>query len=286
MNADNFQLKISRTLLTTFLVLSGSANLFAADVTQGATALAIVPGKTTEIRIEMPDALRRMAGGGALSPVSGALIAIAVPENFDAARAWPILIVSATSDPGYNLSRRSMRGFVEPALTAGWVVLAADPAEPLAGVDDDTNVLRYALIKTALAALASAWPDSTRWPIAFGGFSGGSKRTGVLALVSTIEGRRPIGLFLGGCNEAAAVWALEEYRKPLPQFLRVPVFLSSGERDAIATPAQHRQVQRDMIGAGFSRVRLDSYSGRHELNQQQVRAALEWFAGVRDEMKD
>jgi len=260
--------------------------IFAALLAQAACAagagaeatLAIEPGKITEFRVELPSHLRELAGKNRLAPISEALVAVAVPENFDAARPWPMLIVSASQDPGYNSSRELMRGFAQPALDAGWIVLAADPSPALTDQGDDTTGLRYALAKAALSGLARAWPDSTHWPIAFGGFSGGSKRSGALAFLTTVEGRAPIGMFLGGCTEPTPALSLEGYGKPLPDFLKVPVFLSSGDHDKIATPQEHRDVQRDLLAAGFKQVRLETYAGRHQLSASQVRTALEWFA--------
>jgi predicted esterase len=246
-----------------------------------ASTLAIAPGATTQFKIELPQNLRRFAGRGDLSPVTTALVAVAIPEHFDPSRPWPMLAVSASSDPGYNDSRALMRGFVAPALAAGWVVFAADAEFKPGAIVTDNNELRFALILAAEAALYQAWPDSARWPLAFGGFSGGAKRSGVLALLSTIEGRTPIGIFLGGCNEATPVMALDAYGKPLPSFLHVPFFLSSGRRDAVATPAQHADVARELGAAGFDRIRLESHSGKHQLYQPHVEAALQWFAALR-----
>jgi hypothetical protein len=249
---------------------------------QGASAIPdIEPGKINELRIGLPELLRRFAGNSRLKPITEALVDVAVPENFDATREWPMLIVSASQDPGYNSSRELMRGFVKPALAAGWVVLAADAAEPLTAIEDDTTGMRFAVIQAGLAALKEKWPDSVHWPLAFGGFSGGAKRSGVLAFLATVEGRVPIGMFLGGCNEPTPAEMLDSYGRPLPQFLKVPVFLSSGSSDRIATPMQHREVERALARAGFTRIRLETYEGPHHLSQDNVRTALEWFAAER-----
>jgi hypothetical protein len=250
----------------------------AVPASQSDAALVVVPGKTTQFRIALPESLRLFAGGGKLSPVTTVLAAIAVPDNFDPARPWPVLIVSPSSDRGYRDARAWMRGFVDPALAAGWVVFATDPAEVPANPLDDDNELRFAMIRAAEAALAKAWPESVHWPLAFGGFSGGSKRSGVMAFLSTLQGRTPIGMFLGGCNEATPASALDAYGKPLPDFLRVPVYLSSGKRDKTATPAQHAEVELQLAAAGFKAIRLESNPGPHDVYAPHVREALEWFA--------
>jgi predicted esterase len=170
-----------------------------------------------------------------------------------------------------------MRSFVEPGLAAGWIVLAVDPAKPNSDAANDNLILRYSLIKAVLLAIQASWPESGRWPIAFGGFSGGAKASGFLALISAIDGRLPIGIFLGGCNEATPADALNIYHRPQPGFASVPVFLSSGINDTIASPSQQRNVKEDLLNAGFTRVRLESYQGEHHLSPEHLQAALQWF---------
>ena len=244
-----------------------------------AAPLTFNAGGTTNFEVALSDALRRVGGQGTLSPVQAADVAVAVPPNFEAAHPWPLLVVSATSDPGYTGSRRAMKEFVGPALAAGWVVVAADPAEPYADAADENLNLRYALIRAALGALAGAWPGSEQWPLAFAGFSGGAKASGYVALVSTIEHRMPVGIFLGGCGEATPATALKILGQPVPGFANVPIFLSSGDADPIASPRQQRSVERQLREAGFTQVRLESYAGGHQLSAEHVREALEWFTG-------
>jgi hypothetical protein len=202
---------------------------------------------------------------------------VAVPANFDPAKPWPVLVVSATTgNRGAVSSRRLMARFIAPALAAGWVVVAADPDQPVAQ-EQDTNALRYALIKAGITVLAMDWPGSEKWPVVFGGFSGGAKRSAWLAALSALDGRPAIGVFQGGCNEPAMADALENYRPERRPFVAVPVFLSSGDQDPIATPEQQRDVRIALADAGFRRVRLETYAGGHELNAAHVAAALQWF---------
>jgi predicted esterase len=271
----------ARNLLSAGLLLAAACCNAGEPAATANAALVIAPGTTTQFRVVLPENLRRFAGKGKLSPVTTVLAAIAVPDNFDPKRPWPMLIVSPSSDRGYRDARAWMRGFVEPALAAGWVVFATDPAEVPANPLEDDNELRFAMIEAAEAALAKIWPDSAHWPLAFGGFSGGSKRSGVMAFLSTLQGRTPIGMFLGGCNEATPASALDAYGKPVPDFLRVPVYLSSGKHDKVATPAQHAEVELQLAAAGFKQIRLESNPGPHDLYQPQVREALEWFAAQR-----
>jgi dienelactone hydrolase len=238
------------------------------------------PGATTEYSVKLPAYLLDLAAGGPgkKPPATLALCAVAVPENFDPARPWPVLVVSATTgNRGAVSSRRLMARFTAPALATGWVVVAADPDQPVAP-EQDTNSLRYALCKAAIAVLALDWPGSEKWPVAFGGFSGGAKRSAWLAALSSLDRRQPIGVFQGGCNEPAMEDALENYRPERRSFLAIPVFLSSGDEDSIATPEQQEAVRAELTDSGFRRVRLETYPGGHEPNAAHITAALKWFS--------
>jgi hypothetical protein len=202
--------------------------------------------------------------------------AIAVPADFSPDRTWPVLLVSATSDPGYNSSRALLRQFAAPALRAGWIVVAADPPAPVA-MAADTDPLRYALLAAALTRLQAEWPGFGAWPRAFGGFSGGAKRSGTLAAFSLLLGHPPIGVFQAGCNQATLRFALALPQLPRAPFLATPVFLSSGRRDRIATPAQMDDVQADLKSTGFHPLKLERFDGGHEVYAPHVEAALRWF---------
>ncbi|HEV8689061.1 MAG TPA: hypothetical protein VGQ91_02100, partial [Ideonella sp.] len=95
-----------------------------AAVASRAAALA----EPTQLRIELPAEMRMLAGqGGRPSRVKEALVSVAWPPGFDAQREWPVLVVNATSDPGYNSSRALAAQYRASAAAAGWVVVAADP---------------------------------------------------------------------------------------------------------------------------------------------------------------
>ena len=185
------------------------------------------PGAVNEFSVELPMELRKLAGRGQVSPVTHALVAIAVPANIDMAHEWPVLVVSATSDPQFHSSRKLMSAYAETALAAGWIVVAADPAEEVAAEQDDVP-LRLALVKAALAALALQWPGSDKAPLAFGGFSGGAKYSGWLAAAFASEGRNVIGIYLAGINQDTLVAAAEQFHVLDAKFKNVPVFLQSG----------------------------------------------------------
>src|SRR6185369_16820726 len=110
--------------------------------TVGAAAPGLKPGGLAEFDVELPRELRVVAGRGQLSPVTHALVTIAAPADLDAKRDWPVMVVSATSDRPYHSSRRLLGAYAGTALEAGWILVAADPAEDV-GVENDITALRF-----------------------------------------------------------------------------------------------------------------------------------------------
>ena len=261
-------------LTVRFVTLLG-ALLFAS--VSGGTGLKA--GALSEFNVELPQELRQIAGHGAPSPVAHALVTIAVPVNFDAARSYPVMVVSATSDPQYNSSRRLLGAYAEIAVAGGWILVAADPAEEVSVERDDVN-LRYALNAAALAALQSQWPEAGKAPIAFGGFSGGAKYSGWLAAAFARQGRSIIGIYLAGINSDAVIPAARHFGVLSESFGRTPVFLQSGQRDKVATPVDHRSIYDQLKRGGFREVRIEYGPGSHEVDPPSLRTALDWFVKV------
>lgn len=231
----------------------------------------------TEFRAPLSDDFRRIAGEGQPSAVTAARCLVATPPDFDPAHPRPILVVNATTDRGYNSSGRLLLKFCQPALDAGWIVLSADPAEEIAPEDDSVS-LRYGLLLAALDHLRHQWPGMTRWPRAYGGFSGGAKISGYLAGIMAEAGQPPCGVYLAGCNEDSLSRSLQTLKLPAEPFTLTPVFLSSGTEDKIATPLDHSHLKRSLLKSGFKHVELKSFVGRHEVNPEHITEALRWFA--------
>lgn len=241
----------------------------------------IPPGEVTAFTVPLTLPQRRFIGGGQPANTDRALCAVAVPPGFDPARTWPVLIVSATSDPGYNSSRLWLKErFAATALAAGWIVIAADPPTPQPPAVD-TPELRYTLAVAALEELERHWPGLHDWPLAFGGFSGGAKHSVFLAALFARAGRPGTGLFLGGCNLDVADDALNRYAPPRKEFVRTPVFISGGNNDPVATPVEQARVEASMRGNGFGHIRRESYPGGHEFHAPHLATALKWLDSIR-----
>jgi hypothetical protein len=233
----------------------------------------VQPGGKIEIRFPVSKYFQDIAAqAGNPRPETGRAV-LTFPAGFDPARTWPILIVTSTSD--FNrTSAMDAEWYRAPATAEGWVVLGPDAT---ISPRIDSTQWRLGLLGAALDAIRKEWPQSATWPVAFAGFSGGSKRSGVLGAMLAKSGAvRVCGFFLSGINEDRLGEAYKTYQ-PGRGFLEVPVWLSSGDNDPIATPQAHNFVKGSLVRTGFKRVRLEQFGGGHQLKMAEVRRALQWF---------
>ena len=233
----------------------------------------VQPGGKIEIRFPVSTYFQNIAAqAGNPRPETGRAV-VTFPAGFDPSRSWPILIVTSTSD--FNrTSAMDVDWYRKPATAEGWVVLGSDAT---IGPHIDSTQWRLGLLGAALEAIRKDWPQSARWPVAFAGFSGGSKRSGVLGAMLAKSGSvRVCGFFLSGINEDRLGEAYKTYH-PGAGLLEVPVWLSSGSSDPIATPQAHNLVKASLERTGFKRVRLEQFGGGHQLKLSEVRRALQWF---------
>ncbi len=235
-------------------------------------ALAPTPGEILLTEAKLSKANRAFAareGSGALTTTR---IALVVPSGFDPTKSWPILVINNTEN--YN-NADSLNEFKDSAAAAGWIALAGDAID---SEKDAHGNWRSPCAVGALDYLALVWPGANKWPVACGGMSGGAKNSAFVAGDVAKAGHPLIGLLMMGCNQDMAT---REWRKGSPpQFLGVPIFLSSGKEDTIATPAESEAVRDSMKRTGFSKVRLEGHDGAHVVSQPHVTEALQWFTST------
>ena len=207
---------------------------------------------------------------GAAAPSSLNAV-IALPEGFDPKQPWPLLLVTAPSGAS---AVQALRGYTNVALAEGWLVAAVDG--PKVSVQKDDSVFAWAMISALVEHTRRLWPQSRTWPLACAGFSGGAKRAAMTAANLTRQHDPVLGGFMGGCNEDRATVGLYVAR-PGESFLDVPMFLSNGRNDPIAGLSSGLQVKQSMEQVGFRNVRLQSHAGGHQLDTNDLRAALQWF---------
>ena len=84
------------------------------------------------------------------------------------------------------------------------------------------------------------------------------------------------GFYLSGINDDRLSPAYKTYQ-PGADFLKIPIWISGGMDDSIATPSSEGAVQVSLQRAGFKRVRVERFMGGHRLKRSEVRLALRWF---------
>lgn len=205
-------------------------------------------------------------------PTTGRLFLL-LPPNFDSRQVWPLLVVTATKDRGHT-GPSDAPWYRTAAAAEGWIVLATDA---MVRPRNDSVSWRVALVAAGLDVLHRDWPRSAQWPVAFAGISGGAKGAQwVGAVLAKTHSLNICGFFLSGINEDQMPEALKN-NSTLAGFLRLPIWISSGINDPIATPLQAQQVEASLVRTGFQNVRLSRFSGGHEVNRADLQSALKWF---------
>jgi hypothetical protein len=215
------------------------------------------------------------AQGGNSKPTTGRAL-LMFPKNFDPTRSWPILIVTSTAD-FERTSIMDAPSYHDAAMKEGWIVLATDATiRPRV----DSVSWRLAILTAGLQMIRNNWPQSARWPVAFAGFSGGTKSSGFLgAMLAKNRGFKICGFFLAGMNTDRLSAAFHEQQPPA-DFLHIPVWLSSGTADQIARPGAVEGVYSSLKRSGFERVRLEHFPGGHTVDSAEVQRALHWFREI------
>jgi hypothetical protein len=231
------------------------------------------PGPLVEIQFPVSKYFQDMAAqGGNPRPTTGRAL-LSFPPGFDPARRWPIMIVTSTTD-FQRTSPMDAFAYKPPADAEGWVILASDATIK---ATHDSTPWRLAMLGAALDAMRKDWPQSKNWPVAFVGFSGGAKRSCLLgAMMAKGRAVNTCGFFFSGMNDDKLSESYKTYQ-PGADFLNIPVWMSSGMSDEIATPSLTGQVAANMRRTGFKQVRLERFIGVHQLKRSEVKLALRWF---------
>jgi hypothetical protein len=230
------------------------------------------PGEIFETDAKISPALSALAAREGNPGLTTTHLAVVVPPGFDPSKSWPILVINNTETyPNID----SLHEFKDAATGAGWIALAGDP---VAAEKGKNGGWREACSVGALDAMAAAWPGAQKWPVVCGGMSGGAKNSAFVAASVAKAHYHLIGMLMMGCNQDMASVAMRKTSPP--NFLGVPVFLSSGKADTIATPAMTDYVKESLRRSGFRKVRLETHDDAHVVHQPHITAALQWFLEV------
>ena len=174
-----------------------------------------------------------------------------LPESYDPARQWPVLVVL---DPGGRSVAAAGR-FIEPAQELGWIVVSSDGTRSDVGMEPNRR------------AVNALWPEiherfaSDPRRIYLAGFSGTvgvafllARETGVVAGIIAAGGRFIEEVYAGN---------------------KAPVFAAAGDGDFNFQGM--RTVHARMLEEGVP-TRFEAFSGRHEWMPPEIaRHAVEWM---------
>jgi len=234
----------------------------------------LIPGATVTAKVPLSDLEKSYVAEGGNAVPSHSVAVLAVPRGFDPRRTWPVMVDFASSEHGHQNADDLRMIWSQFAFREGWIALAGDgPTHP---PRVDSSGWRVGHTLAALDALNRSFPGSRRWPIVLVGQSGGAKRASYLAPLFAVAGYRVAGIFLTGINEDRITDGCRQF-KPPRDFFSVPIFLSSGDHDPIATPNQQWEVENSMRRAGFTNIRHKTFAGGHEGSAAHVLEALRWF---------
>ncbi len=254
------------------LVLYASTAIAAEGLLKFA-GIASSPGSTVKANVALSAQGKLLAAQGGNTVPPNAVAVLATPSNFDPRKSWPVLIVCSTSD----FKRQNRNDLVDfyrtVGLAEGWVLLAGDGPQ---NARNDTAAWRGAMTLAAVDALHRSFPGSDRWPVACAGFSGGGKGVGYVAPLLARNGCRVAGIYITGANEDHLSYGYAR-TQPGANFLSTPIYISAGHDDRIATVEQQYTVAGSIKRTGFTRMRIGTFHGGHEVNDGQTSVALRWF---------
>jgi hypothetical protein len=251
-------------------------SISAAHAVQGALNFAgstFSPGSNVQANVPLSAQEKSYAAQGGNPVPPSALAVLATPANFDPKKSWPVLVICSTSDFGRQNRHDLVQFYQKVGLAEGWILLAGDGPQH---APKDTAAWRLAMTMAAIDALHHSFPGSEKWPMACAGFSGGAKGAGSIAPVLARNGCHIIGLYLTGVNQD---YLSPGYARAQPgaDFLKTPVYISAGHDDRIATVQQQYDVAGLVKRTGFTRLRIGTFHGSHEVNDAQTSIALRWF---------
>ena len=248
---------------------------------------AITIGSQNEIEIPITDTMAlKTVKDSYKKPSTKARMLLVLPNDFDpTGKGCPLLVVSATTDGGGSSVGSGKANNLPDAISKGFAVMAVDGEFGRPDGEGDSTEFRWALTASGLSAINKEWPKSKTWPIVSAGVSGGGGYASHQAMMLIQKQAPVIGLLL-----AVTGWDPTDFpdvlqRTPFTPLHNLPIFISAGESDSIATKEVTDKMHQDVTGKGFRKVRFEHFAGGHELNRQHLQTALAWFLEENDKSR-
>jgi hypothetical protein len=232
-------------------------------------------GRFQEFRLTVPEDLHALLSEK-YQDKREIVAGIRVPETFDPRKPYGVYIPFMTSGGSGTHIQRGAH-YARHVDADNWIVLGAGWAEK---EDERPWVATYVALMTLMRNLEEHWPGFSHWPIATGGFSGGAKWAGGMAMMLNADGFNVIGVYMGGCNEAFAARYKNHLGTRTADCADIAMFMSNGTRDNIANERHADAMTRELTEASFRHLRRELYDGTHSEHIPHFRDALAWFLEV------
>jgi len=205
------------------------------------------------------------------------MITIATPPDFDPTKSYPIFVVSTTTTA--KNAEAAKGNYARGGTPNGFVVIGAQSAT-LDRERHTDHEARAATFNRLIQEMTRIWPASKKWPLYYGGFSGGSKNCFYLAGFSMVNLKRPpLGFFMIGCNHSQLEIVRERDNISKKDWKDVLYYVCNGTEDTVAPPSYGEEVVEALKDAGGKIIRYETYEDGHKFSLEQYDQALKWFLG-------
>lgn len=193
---------------------------------------------------------------------------IILPPNFDPNKKYPIIqhFVAGTGNPLGSLNSHKHVTSSNNCVAFAVYTSAGNTVHP---IYDMCNLLE------------EKWGVKTKkWPLIHTGFSGGGKKTGMLAADMVEQGMHLVGCFASGVNENRFEHTLERVASKTAtkkRYKKMAVWLNSATSDTIADPEDHKRVERQMKESGIKITKIFTFEGGHVPGWGSLPEGIKWI---------
>ena len=250
------------------------------SVKVGAMTMSIVdlPTEKVELALNGLKGWTKEKGQPVGKEIEKAALYLGLPDDFNPKKSTPIYIPWNTSD--YGEHKLCSDWYWKMLKDEGFLVLASDGHPDSKGTWSASVHLATSIM--ALEELKKTFPESASWPIIVGGFSGGSKAAQVRAPLIAEAGYPVKGIYVGGCNQAFVLNAMEDYNVRKATFRSMKIFVSTAKADEYVNEEQRDRVAKGLKKTGAT-IRSELYEGGHSMNEPQLVEGLKWILVSKEE---
>jgi hypothetical protein len=250
-----------------WLVLKGKYEEYRKELAFSIQGVKITPGKLQEFEMII-DVERWGKNPSYIKPTYK--LGLIVPPDFDPInKRYTLINIAANTSLKEPL--KQLPTFSRLALEGDCIVFSVD----------DNAFVNYLPMICIYDILEEKWGlKSKKLPVAYYGYSGGAKRATYNLGHGVLFNLNVIGAYLGGCNEdrtkdIISNFKLNDLGKSI--YRKVPVWLSSGTADKVATPDQVEKVAKSLEKHGVENVKINTHPSGHALFQDDLIPALKWM---------